>query len=407
VPKFRYMAVDLAGKRLSGIMDAANEAAVAERVQRQNCLLLRTDGVGTKRRFTEFLNADVALRRGLAKTALAHVTRELAVLLESGQDIDQALRFLIETSDDRRLARILRCLRDSVRRGNSFAASLAEHPHVFSRLYVSLVRAGEAGGKLTDSLSHLADLLEREAGLAATIHSALIYPALLVAASAGTIILLLTHVLPQFQPIFAQAGAQLPAPTRVLLGIGDFVRDDGVILFVGLLCLSLLVVRALREPPARIAMERMVLHVPILGTFVRRVQAARLTRTLGTLLRNGVGLVPALVIGRDVLSNLTAAKLVDRATADVKAGARLAPSLATGKFFPVQTIHMVRLGEETGKLAELTLRGADIHDAQIRHTVSRMVALLVPVITVVMGLVVAGIVGSLLIAMLSLNDLAL
>jgi general secretion pathway protein F len=143
------------------------------------------------------------------------------------------------------------------------------------------------------------------------------------------------------------------------------------------------------------------------GPLIRWVQAARLTRTLGTLLRNGVGLVPALVIARDVLGNLVAARLVDRATSEVKAGARLAASLAAGGFFPLQTIHLLRLGEETGRLGEMALRAADIHDDQVHHTVSRIVALLVPVITVVMGLVVAGIVGSLLVAMLSLNDLAL
>jgi general secretion pathway protein F len=407
VPKFRYMAVDAAGKRLNGITEAVSATAVSDRLHRQSCLLLRTDEVGKNGRLAEFLNADFALRRGLPKAAIAHVTRELSVMLEAGQDIDHALRFLVETSENGRAKRILQDLRDSVRGGKSLAASLAEHPQMFSRLYVSLVRAGEAGGKLAESLSHLADLLEREARLAATIQSALVYPALLVAASVGTIVLLLTYVLPQFTPIFAQAGAQLPTPTRVLIGIGDLVRKYGSMILIALLVLSLVAARALREPSPRMAAERALLYIPIVGPLIRRVQAARVMRTLGTLLRNGVGLVPALVIARDVLGNLMAAKLVDRATSDVKAGARLAAALAAGGFFPVQTIHLVRLGEETGKLADMALRAAEIHEEQVHHTISRLVALLVPVITVVMGLVVAGIVGSLLVAMLSLNDLAL
>lgn len=407
MPKFRYMAVDAAGKRLNGITEAVSATAVSDRLHRQRCLLLRTDEVGKNGRLAEFLNADFALRRGLPKAAIAHVTRELSVMLEAGQDIDHALRFLVETSENSRAKRILQDLRDSVRGGKSLAASLAEHPQMFSRLYVSLVRAGEAGGKLAESLSHLADLLEREARLAATIQSALVYPALLVAASVGTIVLLLTYVLPQFTPIFAQAGAQLPTPTRVLIGIGDLVRKYGSMILIALLALSLVAARALREPSPRMAAERALLYIPIVGPLIRRVQAARVMRTLGTLLRNGVGLVPALVIARDVLGNLMAAKLVDRATSDVKAGARLAAALAAGGFFPVQTIHLVRLGEETGKLADMALRAAEIHEGQVHHTISRLVALLVPVITVVMGLVVAGIVGSLLVAMLSLNDLAL
>jgi general secretion pathway protein F len=401
------MAVDAAGKRLNGIIAAASATAVAERLHRQNCFILRTDEVGKNGRIAEFLNADIALRRGLAKAAIAHVTRELSVMLEAGQDIDHALRFLVETSDNKRATGILEDLRDSVRGGKSLAASLAEHPHVFSRLYVSMVHAGEAGGKLAESLSHLADLLEREARLAATIQSALVYPAILVAASLGTIVVLLTYVLPQFTSIFAQAGAQLPRPTRVLIGIGDLVRNDGLLILIGLLGLCLIVVRALKGPHARMAAERGLLYIPIVGPLIRRVQAARLARTLGTLLRNGVGLVLALAITRDVLGNLTAAKLVDGAASEVKAGARLAAALAAGGFFPVQTIHLLRLGEETGRLADMALRAADIHDEQVHHTVSRLVTLLVPFITVVMGLVVAGIVGSLLVAMLSLNDLAL
>jgi general secretion pathway protein F len=363
--------------------------------------------VGTHGRLWEVLHADFRFSRGLAKATIAHFTRELSVMLESGQDIDHALRFLLETSENKRARDVLQAVRDQVRGGKSLAASIAEHPQVFSRLYISLVRAGEAGGKLADSLSNIANLLERESRLTASIQSALLYPALLLIASGGTIVLLLTYVLPQFTPIFAQAGAQLPTPTRVLIAIGDFVRNDGIVMLIGLLALSLFAYRALREPKARMAAERFLLLVPIVGQLIRRVQAARFTRTLGTLLRNGVGLVPALGIARDVLGNLTASKLVEDAISRVKSGSRLAAALSPGAFFPVQTIHLVQLGEETGKLGEMALRAADIHDEQAHNTIQRMVSLLVPLITILMGLVVAGIVGSLLVAMLSLNDLAL
>src|SRR5262249_22653941 len=153
-----------------------------------------------------------------------------------------------------------------------------------------------------------------------------------------------------------------------------------------LLVLFLISYRALREPPARMAAERALLFVPVIGPLIRRIQAGRLMRTLGTLLRNGVGLVPALAIGHDVLGNLLAANVVERAMIDVKAGARLGTALASGDFFPVQTIHLVQLGEETGKLAEMALRAADLHEEQVHHTIQRLVSLLVPVITIAMGL---------------------
>jgi general secretion pathway protein F len=250
-------------------------------------------------------------------------------------------------------------------------------------------------------------MLERESRLASSIRSALIYPALLVAAALATIALLLGYVMPQFTPIFEQAGAKIPASTRLLIDAGDVIRANGAFIVVAVLCAALVAERALGRPGPRLAAERLALRLPVVGVFVRRSQAARLVRTLGTLLVNGVGLVAALSISRDVLGCLSARKVVDAASAQVKSGGRLAKALAAHDFFPVQTIHLLQLGEETGSLGEMSLRAADIHDEQVRQSLQRMVALLVPIITIVMGVIVAGIVGSLLLAMLSLNDLAI
>jgi general secretion pathway protein F len=406
MPVFRYTAIDMAGKRSRGTMEAASVIAVADHLHGRHHLLLRADEVGKGGKLTELLHADIHFSLGLSRAAIAQFTRELAVMLEAGQDIDRALRFLAETSSGSAERKIFESLRDQVRGGKSFAASLAEHPAVFSRLYISLVRAGEAGGQLAPGLSHLADLLEREAKLTASIQSALIYPALLVVAALSTIFLLLTYVLPQFTPIFAQAGAKLPAQTRFLIAVGDFARQDGIWVLAGCLVTGLVLYRALQKPAPRLAAEKLALRLPVVGPLIRRSQAARLTRTLGTLLSNGVNLVTALGIGHDVLGNLTAAAIVDRATSKVRAGGRLAPALAEDNFFPVQTIQLLQLGEETGRLGDMALRVADIHDEQVYQMVQRLVALMVPVITIIMGLVVAGIVGSLLVAMLSLNDLA-
>lgn len=406
MPLFRYTGVDMAGKRLNGTIEAANAYAVADYLHGRHCILLRADEVGKSGGLAALLNADLGVKRGLPAMAIARFTRDLAVMLEAGQDIDRSLRFLAETSDSKAARRILQSLRDQVRGGKSLAASLAEHPESFSRLYASLVRAGEAGGQLAGSLSHLADLLEREAKLTATIQSALIYPVLLAAASVGTIVLLLVYVVPQFTPIFAQAGAELPIQTRILIGLGDFLRGYGLVLLTLLLALGFLGYRLLQNEKARLVVEAGLLKLPVIGTLMRATQAARLTRTAGTLLKNGVGLVPALGIAQGVLTSLIAGRAVADSLSKVKEGSRLAPALAVHSFFPLQTIHLLQLGEETGRLSEMALRVSDIHDDQIQHMVQRLVALMVPVITIVMGIVVAGIVGSLLVAMLSLNDLA-
>lgn len=406
MPQFRYTGVDMAGKRLNGTIEAANAYAVADYLHGRHCILLRADEVGKTGSLAALLNTDLGLKRGLPQAAVAQFTRELAVMLEAGQDIDRALRFLVETSDSKAARRIMQSLRDQVRSGKSLAASLVEHPESFSKLYISLVRAGEAGGQLAGSLSHLADLLEREAKLTATVQSALIYPVLLTVASIGTIVLLLVYVVPQFTPIFAQAGADLPVQTQILIGLGDILQNYGLLMLALLLALGFLGYRLLQAEKARLAAERTLLKVPVVAGLMRATQAARLTRTVGTLLKNGVGLVPALGISQGVLTSLIAGRAVADALAKVKEGSRLAPALGSHAFFPLQTIHMLQLGEETGRLSEMALRVSDIHDNQIQQTVQRLVALMVPVITIIMGVVVAGIVGSLLVAMLSLNDLA-
>ncbi len=406
MPMFRYTGVDMAGKRLNGTIEAVNAYAVADYLHGRHCILLRADEVGKAGSLSALLNADLGFKRGLPQTAVAQFTRELAVMLEAGQDIDRALRFLVETSDSKAARRIMQSLRDQVRGGKSLAAALAEHPESFSRLYISLVRAGEAGGQLAGSLAHLADLLEREAKLTATVQSALIYPVLLATASIGTIVLLLVYVVPQFTPIFAQAGAELPIQTRILIGLGDALQNYGLLMLAVLLGQGFLCYRLLQAEKVRLTAEKTLLKVPVVASLLRATQAARLSRTLGTLLKNGVGLVPALGISQGVLTSVIAGRAVADTLAKVKEGSRLAPALGSHAFFPLQTIHMLQLGEETGRLSEMALRVSDIHDNQIQQTVQRLVALMVPVITIIMGVVVAGIVGSLLVAMLSLNDLA-
>jgi general secretion pathway protein F len=407
MPKFRYVAIDATGKRRSGLLEADTKAAVADQLHAQSCLLLRADAFDSEPWLQALLHSDVGFRRRLTRNAVAQFTRELSVMLQAGQHIDRALRFLTETAEQKRLSRLLQQLRDQVRGGKSLAAALAEHPVVFSRLYVSLVRAGEASGKLADALAHLADLLEREQKLIANVQSALTYPLLLAIASLGTIVLLLTYVLPSFTPTFAQAGADLPAATRLLIATGDIVRDDGAWILLAFLALAVAGSFALRQPDLRIACERMLLRVPVAGTLVRRVQAARLTRIVGSLLRSGVGLVSALAIARDALSHLMARRILDGAIGRVKSGERVSLALSEQRFFPSQTIHLLQIGEETGKLADMALRAATIHDEQVQHSVQRLISLLVPIVTIVMGLIVAGIVGSLITAMLSLNELAL
>jgi general secretion pathway protein F len=406
MPSFRWSAINGGGDTVNGVMEAPDRGAVVERLQRQGHLVLRADPADRRRGLRELVKIDLGGPRGLDKAALGEVTRELAIMLGAGQDLDRALRFVVDNTRSARGRTVLGNVRDKVRSGSSLAAALAGEPGSFSKLYIGLVRAGEAGGTLPATLDRLATLLERERSLTANLRSALVYPALLVVAAIGSIVLLLDYVLPQFTPIFEQAGAELPASTRALMALGTVVGAGAPWVLVGILAAVLVGRQLLARPANRLNLDRLLLRLPIAGNLLRETLAARLTRTLGSLLQNGVALIPALGIAQDALGNLAAAAAVETAATGAKGGAGLAAPLAAAGVFPARTIHLLQLGEEAAQLPAMALKAADIHDEQARLIMQRLVALAVPLITIVMGLAVAGIVSALLTAMLNLNDLA-
>ncbi len=404
MPAFRYTAIDPAGQTVRGTMDAATEAEVVRQLQRQGSIPMRAEPAGT-RGLGDLLSRDIG-RRGMGRQDVANFTRELSIMLGAGQDLDRSLRFLVDTAANPRVRATVEGLRKTVRDGGSLATALGAHPGSFPRLYVGLVRAGEAGGTLAPTLDRLADLLERERALASTITSAMIYPGLLLLAAVGSITLLLTQVLPQFVPLFEQSGAALPRPTQLLIATGDAVSAYGLYALLAVIALGFAARQALRQPRPRMMRDRLLLRLPVVGALTREVIAARFTRTLGTLLNNGVPLIAALGIVQDAIGNGAGVAAVECATASAKGGAGLSRPLDESGVFPARTIYLLRLGEETAQLGPMALRAAEIHEEKTRLGVQRLVALLVPAITVVMGLVIAGIVASLLLAMLGLNDLA-
>ena len=403
MPSFRYVAIDPAGQTQRGVMDAASDTEVVEWLQRQGNIPIRAEPAGGA--LSGLLHLQVG-RRGMGRQAVTDMTRELAVMLAAGQDLDRSLRFVAETAPNARVLATVEALRRTVRDGGALATALTEHPETFPRLYVGLVRAGEAGGTLAPTLERLALLMERERALVSTVKSAMIYPALLSLVAVGSVVLLLTQVLPQFVPLFEQNGAVLPRPTQVMIAAGDAVSAYGLYALL-LACVCVLVARqALRRPGLRLVADRMLLRVPVAGGLAKEVLAARFTRTLGTLLINGVPLIAALGIVRDAVGNSAGARAIDRAAVSAKGGAGLARPLKEAGIFPLRTTDLLRLGEETAQLGPMALRAAEIHEERTRLGVQRLVALLVPAITIIMGVVIAGIVSSLLLAMLGLNDLA-
>lgn len=405
MPSFEWSALSPNGDVARGVAEAADRASVVDRLQREGQIVLRAEPAGVRSKFGDLLHLEVGGRRGLDRGAVAEFARELAIMLAAGQDLDRALLFIVDNLGNSRAKSILAEVRDKVRSGSSLADALAAYPQSFPRLYVGLVRAGEAGGTLATTLERLANMLERQRQLSAGIRASMVYPVILVIAALGSIFLLLDYVLPQFAPIFEQAGAQLPLAAKILVALGQVVGAGAPWVLIVVVAAALAGRRALAHPAARRRIDHWLLRLPIVGALLQETFAARMTRTLGTLLQNGVPLIAALALVREALANVAAQEAVENASLEAKAGRGLARPLREAGVFPARTAHLVQLGEEAAQLAPLCLKAADIHEERVRLSVQRLVSLAVPIITITMGLVVAGIVGTLITTMLSLNDL--
>jgi general secretion pathway protein F len=277
---------------------------------------------------------------------------------------------------------------------------------VFSRFYLNMIRAGEAGGSIEVVLARLAEFMERSKALQDSVTSALIYPLILLGVSGLSVVILLTFVVPQFQQLFADAGKALPLATQVVIAVGDGFRRYwwvGLLVIVGLV---LTVQQQLSRPQTRYRWDGLLLRAPLLGDLVAKVEMARFARTLGTLLGNGVSLLAALAIVKETLTNQMLASALGDVAENLKAGQGLAEPLLAAGTFPKLAIHMIRVGEETGQLQEMLLQVADTYDGEVQSTVKRLLALLEPVLILGLGVIIAGIIMSILVAILSLNDLA-
>ncbi len=401
---FTYRTLDRTGTEARTTIEAASEADALATLKQRGLILLGPDRAG---RFD--LRALLATEVGgarLSASERADFTREIASMLQAGLDLERSLRFAGEIAGRAGMRRIIGHLRDQVRDGASLAKALAAENASFPRLYIGLVRAGEESGALAGTLENLAELLEASRSLRASIMASLTYPALLLIAAIGAIVFLLTGVLPEFVPIFAQNGVALPESTRVLLALGQVFAVGWPYALALVIAGAVLGRTVLRRPAPRLWFDGMLLRLPIAGALLREALAARFTRTLGALLTNGVALVPALAIVQDVIGNRAAAVAIAGATEAARRGAGLARGLERANLLPIRAIHLLRLGEETGQLGAMALRAAAIHEETTRLAVAKLVALLVPAITVAMGAAIGFIVSSLLLAMLGLDQLA-
>lgn len=402
MPLYRYKAINARGETLQGQMEAASETEVAARLQEQGHLPVEA-------RLASEVGGEPAWRtllrpKPFSGQRLAQFTRQLATLLGAGQPLDRALGILLDLPDDEPARRIIADVREAVRGGLPLSTALDRQHGIFPPLYVNMVRAGEAGGSLEETLQRLADYLERSWQLRGRVINALVYPVIVLVVVCGALMFLLGYVVPQFAAMFESLDVELSWFTRLVLVAGLLVRDWWFVLLAAVLLALWWLDRRLRDPAFRERFDAWILQRRLAGQLVAKLETARLARTLGTLLRNGVPLITALGISRAVLGNRVLAADIESASDAVRNGVGLAAALAKGRHFPRLALQMVQVGEESGELDAMLLRAADTFDQETAHALDRMMAALVPVVTIVLSVIVGAVILAVLIPVYGLTN---
>ncbi len=401
---FEYTALDPQGRRKRGVLEGDHPRQVRQQLRERGWTPLEVEEIqassaGRSRR------GGIRLARGIGAMDLALLTRQLATLLRSGMQLEEALGAVAQQSGKPRVQRILLAVRSRVREGHSLASGLGEFPAVFPELYSRTVEAGEQSGHLEEVLERLADYTEKRHELRQKTLIALFYPGILVFMSIAIIAALLAYVVPKIVKVFENAGQELPAITRGLIAVSDFVRDWGLVVAALLVIGLLLFRRAMRRPGPRRAAHRLWLRLPVIGHLIQGLNTARFARTLSILSASSVPILEALRISGQVLTSMPMREAVEGATHAVREGASLRSALDQTGYFPPMTLSLIGSGEASGNLEAMLERAADIQEKEVETFISAFLGLFEPLLIIVMGGVVLLIVIAILVPIFDINQL--
>lgn len=410
MPEFLYEGLDLSGVRVDGRLsaDTREQAMGVLRQQGVTPLVLNVCNATVQPDHVVRRTSGALFSRhqsGLTGDQILGFIKELGSLLRAGLPLDRCLRVLSQTQVHPALKALQQELLDAVKAGRSLSQALASHPNYFGPLHINLVRAGELSGKLAQALLYLAEHLERGRTLRSSLVSALTYPGILLFTALLSVVLMLGFVVPQFKPLFNDLGDRLPLLTHMVVVVGDFLVDQGVMLLLVLGVGGALLVRWWATDAGRRQKEQLLLTLPLLGRLLLMYQLSQFTRTLGTLLTNGVGLMQAVVIARDGVSYVSLRAQLESLTGAIKQGHKFSRALADCQLMDPASLQLVSLGEETGRLDEMLLELTHRHEEHIQLQTRRALTLLEPLLILGLGLVVATIIIAILLGILSVNEL--
>lgn len=416
MPVYRYQALSASGKKVKGQIDAESPRQAKEKLKAEKLLPTEivesaargSDAAAAAKAQTAMGRFQAALKEsvgaGVGPRELGNFSRQLAVLLRAGIPLVESLTALIEQNEQPKFQSVLSQVRDTVNEGGALADALGKHPAVFNNLFVNMVRAGESSGTLEIVLIRLADFLDGQAKLRGKVMGALAYPFFIVLVMIGAVFFLVNFVLPNMLKVFDQTEMELPLATQILIVGTNFLQNFGWVLLVGLVAGVVGLQRYISTEKGRKNWDALKLRVPLLRRIVLYIAVARLSRTLGTLLKSGVNMISSLRIVQAVIGNETLKAILIQAETSVTEGATLERSLRASGVFPATVLHMIAAGEKSGELENMLLQIADIYEEYVESYTLVLTSLLQPLIIVTMALMIGFILTAVLLPMMQMNN---
>ena len=389
---FQYSVRDRAGKVVSGTLDAESEAVVAGKLKQMGyapiSISQHKSGMKTEIKIPGFGNK-------IKLKDLAVMSRQFAVMINSGLSLLRSLSILAEQSENKELARVLGEVRNEVETGVALSTAMAKHERVFPPLMVNMTRAGEIGGFLDAVLLQIAENYEAEVKLRGKVKSAMTYPVVVFVMAILAVIGMLLFIVPVFASMFADLGAKLPAPTRLLMFMSDVLKVGAPFLLVGLIVFSVVWRRVKHKEGLRNVLDPIKLKIPVFGKLFQKIALARFARNLGTLMKSGVPILQSLDIVADTTGNMVLGKAVRDVQESVRSGESLTSPLSNHPVFPAMVVQMMAVGEDTGALDTMLHKISEFYDQEVESTTESLTALIEPIMIAFLG----GIVGSMIIAL--------
>lgn len=405
MPVYEYTALDSAGKKLKGIIDADSQAAARQRIRHAGKYpveISETEPVSKEKSGGKAFS--FSLQR-ISQQEIHVATRQLATLLGAGIPLVQALNGLIEQTSNQILKKIIAQLKDSVNEGNSFTSALTEHPRLFSKIYINMVKAGEASGSLDVVLEQLAEFGENQQAMKSKISVALIYPVILSLVGVMILFLLLTIVVPNITKVFEDSQEALPLPTIILINLSNFLGHYWWLILLAAAGIILTVRSVIQRPKGRSIWDKIKLTLPLFGDLNIKIAAARLGSSLGSLLQSGVPLVTSLRIVRNIFNNVHLAQVIDDATEELEKGGTLSKTLRESRWFLPMVVQMISVGEQSAYLEKMLDKLSQNYEKEVETKIKALTSLIEPFMILFMGVMMLFIVLSILLPIFEMNQL--